>query len=164
MREAYAELPGVRLWDRDSEGRGSPVVFLHAATGSRRVWEHQEDVFIAAGLRFIAYDRRGFGRTSVDPPGTPPGTGADDLHGLMDHLRTDRFHMVGTGAGAFICIDYALSFPFWRFCCSRRARTRPRGSSRRIVTRLSRTTTAPACGRLETTSWRRASAWAPMIC
>jgi len=97
------------------------------------------------------------------------GTGADDLHGLMGHLRTGRFHMVGTGAGAFICIDYASSSPrrlrsvviattiggvqdeeslelFWRFCCSRKARTRTRGSSRRTVTRLSRTTTAAAYG------------------
>ena len=34
MREAYAELPGVRLWYRDSGGTGVPVVFMHAATGS----------------------------------------------------------------------------------------------------------------------------------
>jgi len=111
MREMYADLPGVRLWYRDSGGSGVPVVFLHAATGSSRVWEHQEDVFIAAGYRFIAYDRRGFGRTIVDPQGTQPGTGAGDLHALMEHLRIDRFHVVGTAAGAFICIDYALSFP-----------------------------------------------------
>ena len=29
----------------------------------------------------------------------------------MDHLRIDRFHLVGTAAGAFVCLDYALSFP-----------------------------------------------------
>jgi pimeloyl-ACP methyl ester carboxylesterase len=29
----------------------------------------------------------------------------------MNHLRLDRFHLVGTAAGAFVCLDYALSFP-----------------------------------------------------
>ncbi|HEV8346912.1 MAG TPA: alpha/beta hydrolase [Vicinamibacterales bacterium] len=116
MREAYADLPGVRLWYRDSGGSGVPVVFLHAATGSSRVWEHQEGAFVSAGFRFIAYDRRGFGRTVVEPstaPATPATgvTGADDLHALMNHLRLDRFHLVGTAAGAFVCLDYALSFP-----------------------------------------------------
>lgn len=116
MREAYADLPGVRLWYRDSGGSGVPVVFLHAATGSSRVWEHQEGAFVSAGFRFIAYDRRGFGRTVVEPstaPATPATgvSGADDLHALMNHLRLDRFHLVGTAAGAFVCLDYALSFP-----------------------------------------------------
>src|SRR2546428_8192137 len=71
MYEGYAELPGVRLWYRDSGGSGVPVVFLHAATGSSRVWEHQEHAFVAAGYRFIAYDRRGFGRTIVEASATP---------------------------------------------------------------------------------------------
>jgi pimeloyl-ACP methyl ester carboxylesterase len=41
VREAYADLPGVRLCYRDTGGTGVPVVFLHAATGSSRVWEYQ---------------------------------------------------------------------------------------------------------------------------
>jgi len=110
MTDSFADLPGVRLSYRDSGGSGVPIVLLHAATGSSRVWEHQEPAFTAAGYRVIAYDRRGFGRTVVaaDAPAT---TGADDLHALMAHLRIDRFHLVSTAAGAFVGIDYALSFP-----------------------------------------------------
>ena len=33
-RETYADLPGVRLWFRDTGGSGTPVVLLHANTGS----------------------------------------------------------------------------------------------------------------------------------
>ena len=29
----------------------------------------------------------------------------------MDHLKIDRFHLVGTAAGGFVAWDYALSFP-----------------------------------------------------
>ncbi len=108
---AYAELPGVRLWYTDSGGGGVPVVLLHAATGSSRVWEYQIPALTAAGYRVIAYDRRGFGKTTPDPAGPQPGTGADDLQNLMNRLRIDRFHMVGTAAGGFVALDYALSFP-----------------------------------------------------
>jgi len=110
-REDYAALPGVRIWYVDTGGSGVPVVFMHAATGSSRVWEHQVPAFAAAGYRFIAYDRRGWGRSVIDPAGPQPGSAADDLLALMDHLRIDRFHLVGTAAGAFASLDFALSFP-----------------------------------------------------
>jgi pimeloyl-ACP methyl ester carboxylesterase len=110
-REASVDLPGVRLAYLDSGGSGVPVVLLHAATGSSRAWKHQIRAFSAAGYRVIATDRRGSGRTLVRPGGAQPGTAADDLHGLLDRLRIDRFHLVGTAAGGFVAIDYALSFP-----------------------------------------------------
>jgi len=87
------------------------VVFLHAATGSSRVWENQIPAFTAAGYRYIAFDRRGWGRTVVDPAGLQPGTGADDLLGLIDHLGIERIHLVSTAAGASVALDFALSFP-----------------------------------------------------
>ena len=104
------ELPGVRLWYEDS-GSGVPVIFLHAATGSSRVWEHQVAAFTKAGYRLIAYDRRGYGRSGIDAAGPQPGTAADDLEGLVKGLGIDRFHLVGTAAGGIVAMDYALSFP-----------------------------------------------------
>lgn len=111
VREAAASVPGARLWYSDSGGSGTPVVFLHAATGSSRVWEYQIRALTAAGYRFIAYDRRGWGRTVIDPSGPQPGTAADDLEALMVYLKIDRFHLVGTAAGGFTALDYALSYP-----------------------------------------------------
>jgi pimeloyl-ACP methyl ester carboxylesterase len=110
-REAYATLPGARLWYSDTGGSGVPVVFMHAATGSSRVWEYQIPAFTQAGYRVIAFDRRGWGRTLIDPAGPQPGAAADDLLALMDHLGIARFHLVGTAAGAFASLDFALSFP-----------------------------------------------------
>jgi pimeloyl-ACP methyl ester carboxylesterase len=107
----HAELPGVRLWYRDTGGSGVAVVFMHAATGSSRVWDYQIPAFTAAGYRVIAPDRRGFGRTTLAPGGIQPGTAADDLLALMDHLRIDRVHLIGTAAGGFASVDFALSFP-----------------------------------------------------
>jgi pimeloyl-ACP methyl ester carboxylesterase len=110
-REAHADLAGVRLWYVDSGGKGTAVIFLHAATGSSRSWEYQLPTFTKAGYRVITYDRRGFGQSTVDPAGPQPGTGADDLLALANHLQLDRFHLVGTAAGGIVALDFALSFP-----------------------------------------------------
>jgi pimeloyl-ACP methyl ester carboxylesterase len=110
-REATADLPGVHLFFTDSGGNGEAVVFVHAATGSSRVWEYQRAAFAARRYRVITYDRRGYGRSVADASGPQPGTGADDLNALIDYLKLDRFHLVGTAAGGFVAWDYALSFP-----------------------------------------------------
>jgi len=109
-RESYADLPGVRLWFKDSGGNGVPVVFLHASAGSSQNWEYQIPAFTTAGYRVIAYDRRGWGR-SVSEQGGQAGTAADDLRGLMKFLGVERFHLVGTAGGGIVAFDYALSFP-----------------------------------------------------
>jgi pimeloyl-ACP methyl ester carboxylesterase len=110
LQEGYVDVPDARLWFTDTGGRGVPVVFLHANTGSSQVWDYQRSAFVARGFRVIAYDRRGFGRTVVTA-GAPPATGADDLLALADALKLGRFHLVGTAAGGFVAYDFALSFP-----------------------------------------------------
>jgi pimeloyl-ACP methyl ester carboxylesterase len=110
IQEGYAALPGVRLFYRDTGGSGTPVVLLHANTGSSRVWEYQIPAFTAAGYRVIAFDRRGWGRTEVER-GAQPGTAADDLRALLDTLRIQRIHLVGTAGGGFAALDFAISYP-----------------------------------------------------
>ena len=106
---AFATLPGRRLWYVDTGGTGTPVVLLHAASGSIVMWERQFPALRAAGYRVIAFDRVGWGKSELDE-GAPPGTAADDLQGLLGQLRIERFHLVGTAAGGFVAFDYALSF------------------------------------------------------
>ena len=95
----YVELPGVQLWYNDTGGTGSPVLFMHAATGTCDSWVYQEPAFTEADYRCIAYDRREWGRSRPTPTGDQPGYVSDDLHGLADHLGLDRFHLVATAAG-----------------------------------------------------------------
>jgi pimeloyl-ACP methyl ester carboxylesterase len=108
LREAHLPVPGARLWYVDTGGTGVPVVFLHAATGSSRVWELQIPAVRTAGYRFIAYDRRGYGRTEVDPAG-PRASAVDDLEALRRALGIHRFHLVGTAAGGGTALGYALA-------------------------------------------------------
>ena len=108
-REGHVDVPGARLFYLDSGGSGVPLVLLHAATGSVRVWEHQWAA-LGASYRVIAYDRRGYGRTTI-AAGGPVSTAADDLRGLADGLGLTRFHLLGTAAGGIVAIDFALAFP-----------------------------------------------------
>jgi pimeloyl-ACP methyl ester carboxylesterase len=107
----YVELPGVHLWYNDTGGTGTPVIFLHAASGTCDSWVYQVPVFTAAGYRCIAYDRRRWGRSQPASTGEQPGFVSDDLHGLVEHLGLDRLHLVATAAGGIGGLDYALVHP-----------------------------------------------------
>src|SRR5208337_2590274 len=107
----YAELPGVKLWFTDIGGTGTPIVLLHANTGTSVTWEPQATAFAREGYRVISFDRRGWGKSLADPAtGPQPGSVAADLDALADHLKLDKFHLVGVAGGGFVSLDYAA----WR--------------------------------------------------
>ena len=107
----YLSLPGVDLWYEDTGGSGTPVILLHAASGTTDCWVHQLPTFTIAGYRCISYDRRTWGCSRPTESGPQPGFAGDDLHALVEALGLDRFHLVGTAAGAIPALDYALSHP-----------------------------------------------------
>jgi pimeloyl-ACP methyl ester carboxylesterase len=107
----YVQLPGVHFWYEDTGGTGTPVIFLHAASGTSESWMYQVPAFATAGYRCITYDRRGWGRSRPTPTGEQPGCGSDDLHDLVEHLGLDRFHLAATAAGGIVGLDYALVHP-----------------------------------------------------
>jgi pimeloyl-ACP methyl ester carboxylesterase len=107
----YANLPSVRLWYTDSGGSGTPIVLLHSNTGNSDIWEPQIAAFANAGYRVIAFDRRGWGRSTPDPAGPQPGSIAGDLDGLVDHLKLGTFHLLGVAGGGFAALDYAAWHP-----------------------------------------------------
>jgi pimeloyl-ACP methyl ester carboxylesterase len=110
VREGHVEVPGARLFYIDGGGTGPALVLLHAGTGSAAVWEHQWAPLAQAGYRVIAYDRRGYGRTTADAAAAPTSA-AGDLLALTSALRLDRLHVVGTAAGGIVAIDFALGYP-----------------------------------------------------
>ena len=107
----FLSLPGVELWYEDTGGTGTPVIFLHAFSGTCECWVYQLPAFTSAGYRCITYDRRTWGRSRATDPEHQPGYARDDLHALIDSLSLERVHLVGTAAGAIPAIDYALSHP-----------------------------------------------------
>ena len=62
---------------------------------SERAWEKQTSALVAAGYRVIAYDRRGFGRSSHPWSGYDFDTFTQDLHHLMTQLDLRDVALVG---------------------------------------------------------------------
>ena len=83
----------------EDHGAGQPVVLIHGYPLSSASWEKQVPVLLKAGYRVIAYDRRGFGKSSQPTTGYNYDTFAQDLHKLITHLKLKNFVLVGFSMG-----------------------------------------------------------------
>jgi len=81
-------------------GSGQPVVLIHGWPLSGASWEKQTAALLAAGHRVIAYDRRGFGRSSQPSTGYDYDTFAEDLNKLLTKLNLRDVALVGFSVGA----------------------------------------------------------------
>jgi pimeloyl-ACP methyl ester carboxylesterase len=84
---------GIRLHYRDW-GDGEPVVFLASWSLSSVMWQYQMVALADGGLRCVAYDRRGHGRSDDLGHGYDYDTLADDLAALLTTLDLDRVTLV----------------------------------------------------------------------
>jgi non-heme chloroperoxidase len=80
-------------------GAGQPVVLIHGFPLSGRSWEKQSLALLAAGYRVIAYDRRGFGRSSQPSSGYDYDTFAQDLQHLLTTVDLRDVVLVGMSMG-----------------------------------------------------------------
>ena len=83
----------------EDHGAGKPVVLIHGYPLSGASWEKQTAALLAAGHRVIAYDRRGFGRSSQPATGYNYDTFAQDLHMLLTHLDLKDVALAGFSMG-----------------------------------------------------------------
>jgi len=83
----------------EDHGAGHPVILIHGYPLSSASWEKQVPALLAAGHRVIAYDRRGFGKSSQPTSGYNYDTFAEDLRKLVTHLKVKDFTLVGFSMG-----------------------------------------------------------------
>lgn len=80
-------------------GTGSPVVLIHGWPLSSQLWDYQLAELPKHNLRVIAYDRRGFGKSSQPWDGYDYDTFADDLKAVLDTLDLQNVTLVGMSMG-----------------------------------------------------------------
>lgn len=80
-------------------GSGRPVILLHGWPLSSDSWDDQAMAIAAAGFRVIAYDRRGFGRSSQPWSGYDYDTLADDLATVIEQTGARDATIVGFSMG-----------------------------------------------------------------
>ncbi|WP_409240197.1 alpha/beta fold hydrolase [Streptomyces sp. PA5.6] len=96
---------GTRLFYTDW-GQGKPVVFVAGAWLASSSWEFQMLPLAGRGLRCVAYDRRGHGRSDWVGHGFDYDTLADDLAALLDHLDLREVTLVAHSMGGGEVIRY----------------------------------------------------------
>jgi pimeloyl-ACP methyl ester carboxylesterase len=89
---------GTKLFVKDW-GSGPPVVLIHGWPVNADMWEYQMPYLASQGLRTVAYDRRGFGRSDQPWSGYDYDTFADDLSSVLDHLSLEQVTLVGFSMG-----------------------------------------------------------------
>lgn len=87
-------------------GKGRPVVLIHGWPLSKDMWEYQIDDLVAAGLRVIKYDRRGFGKSSKPWDSYDYDALTDDLHALLEQLDLRDAVLVGFSMGGGEVVRY----------------------------------------------------------
>lgn len=88
----------VKLFYTD-QGKGPTVVLIHGFPLDGASWGKQQAALLDAGYRVIAYDRRGFGRSSKTRSGSDYDTFADDLGALLHTLDLESVALVGFSMG-----------------------------------------------------------------
>lgn len=101
VREATIITPDGRTLGYVERGEedGFPVFALHGTPGSRFVQLTDPELYERYGVRWIGYDRPGYGLS--DPhPGRSVADAPADIAALADELGLDRFLVVGGSGGA----------------------------------------------------------------
>lgn len=80
-------------------GKGKTVILIHGWPLNSDMWEYQINDLVQSGCRVIAYDRRGFGKSSRPWDKYDYDTLTGDLKALIDQLELEDVVLVGFSMG-----------------------------------------------------------------
>ena len=95
----------VKLYVKDY-GKGKPVILIHGWPLSNEMWEYQVEFLVRNNYRVIAYDRRGFGKSSQPWEGYDYDTLTDDLSEIINQLELENVTLVGFSMGGGEVVRY----------------------------------------------------------
>ncbi|MBS7255897.1 alpha/beta fold hydrolase [Flavobacterium branchiicola] len=95
----------VKLYVKDY-GKGKPVILIHGWPLSNEMWEYQIEFLVQNNFRVIAYDRRGFGKSSQPWNGYDYDTLTDDLSEIIEQLQLENATLVGFSMGGGEVVRY----------------------------------------------------------
>ena len=99
----------IRIFYQDY-GKGDPVILIHGWPLSHQAWEAQISTLVDAGYRVIAYDRRGFGKSSQPLNGYDYSSLTEDLRELILELDLSNITLVGFSMGGGEVVRYFTDY------------------------------------------------------
>jgi pimeloyl-ACP methyl ester carboxylesterase len=102
----------VNILERENQGDGPVVVFLHGNVSSSLFWQPLM-LDLPSSVRPIAIDLRGFGDSETAPVDATRGLSdfSDDVLGVLDALDIAQAHLVGWSMGAGVVLQLMLDRP-----------------------------------------------------
>ena len=97
-------------WKEYGPPGGRPVLGFQGTPGSRNSRHPHEEVYERLGVRFLAFDRPGYGASSR-LAGRGIAVVADDAAELLDHLGLDAVHAAGGSGGGPHVLAFAANHP-----------------------------------------------------
>src|SRR2546422_8385475 len=92
----------LKIFYRD-QGKGTPLLFIHGAFGSRHLWKEQTK-FFATRFRVITFDVRGHGSSSKLRKGYELEKIVEDIVALLDYLKIRRSVVIGSSMGGVLAL------------------------------------------------------------
>jgi pimeloyl-ACP methyl ester carboxylesterase len=106
---SYAPVNGLELY-YEVHGIGEPLVLIHGGMTSLNDFGMLLPTF-AQTRQVIAYEQQGHGHTAdIDRPLTLENL-ADDLAGLLDHLKIEQADVFGYSTGGSVALAFVLRHP-----------------------------------------------------
>jgi 3-oxoadipate enol-lactonase len=95
----------------DDLGKGEvPIIFIHGFPFNKSTWESQME-FLRKGHRVIAYDIRGYGKSTSGKEKSSIGVFADDLINFMDALKIKKAIVCGFSMGGYTLLNAVHHYP-----------------------------------------------------
>jgi pimeloyl-ACP methyl ester carboxylesterase len=96
----------------ESYGNGFPLVLAYGLGGNTGLWAGQIEAF-SRHYHVILWDPRGHGQSDSPPQCEHYGLhiSAEDLRGLLEHLRIERAYIGGQSMGGGIAARFAVTYP-----------------------------------------------------
>jgi 3-oxoadipate enol-lactonase len=109
----FASIDGLTIHYRFEQQRlglksDLPVVFINSLGSDLRIWD---DVVSRLECSSLRYDKRGHGLSDAPTGPYSIQDHANDLHGLLEHLKIGRAVIVGISVGGQIALEFASRFP-----------------------------------------------------
>jgi len=93
----------------EARGSGPAILFIHGYPLDRTIWQHQVEHL--EGVRRIAPDLRGMGRSDAPDLGYSMATYAEDLVGLLEALGEESVVLCGLSMGGYIALEFLRRWP-----------------------------------------------------
>jgi pimeloyl-ACP methyl ester carboxylesterase len=108
----HAPVNGLRMYyEVYGGGSGTPLVLLHGGGSTIESTFGRILPFLVANRRVIALEEQGHGRTSDRDAPVAFESSADDVAGLLRHLRVERADLCGFSNGASVALQVAVRHP-----------------------------------------------------